>query len=242
MSEPPNFPQAEHLGTRRRFWRLSKIERLRSAPAQASCPSTRPILSMSVFLTPPGKVRFGMSVKMWLWPPLQPQDSEGSVIRHDLHHKRNRRAGARARAVRRSVRLDGSNSFAISPIRSIGEPARRALHMQGGRRMTALTLPRRRRGRQGAAQKPISCSARDLLRNILQIRSTLDFAVSSAAGRTSSKYRGVITKDEIERLPRTNQRLPKTGELPLDICAVDQSRSFDCLERVDGTARPLRLD
>jgi hypothetical protein len=70
---------------------------------------------------------------------------------------------------------------------------------------------------------------------ILEIRSRLDFAVSSRGWCYLLEGEGLISKGEFDAAQRLINELRKTGTLPLDICAVDEKRSADGLEDIDDT-------
>lgn len=96
-------------------------------------------------------------------------------------------------------------------------------------------LPRRCRGRQTASARAAYQEERAAFcRTILQIRSTLDFEVSARGWAYIFENRRVITKEEIDACQDLINECRKTGELPIDICAVDETRAFDCLEQIDG--------
>ncbi len=97
-----------------------------------------------------------------------------------------------------------------------------------------ITLPRRRRGRQ----TPQAESAfRDLLQAfadaILQIRSTLDFDVSSRGWAYILEQMAGLLKGDFNQAQNVINDCRKSGLLPLDICAVDDARSFEHVEYVD---------
>lgn len=53
---------------------------------------------------------------------------------------------------------------------------------------------------------------------------------------------GAITKAEFNQVENLINEARKSGALPLDICAVDETRSFDCLETLHETNLDARLD
>jgi hypothetical protein len=102
--------------------------------------------------------------------------------------------------------------------------------------VTVAGLPRRRRGRQSETAEAEYATRRSVFCDlILQIRSTLDFAISARGWGYILENRGVITKDEIDACADLINDCRKAGDLPLDICAVDETRSFECVERIDDT-------
>jgi hypothetical protein len=97
-----------------------------------------------------------------------------------------------------------------------------------------LTLPRRGRGRQSAASE--SRYQDDLAAFCAEIReidSTLDFKVSSRGWAYIFENQGVITKNDLDACQDLINDRRKSGDLPIDICAVDESRAFDCIEDLD---------
>jgi hypothetical protein len=99
-----------------------------------------------------------------------------------------------------------------------------------------ITLPRRRRGRQStASQAQYDANVAAFCEAILQIRSTLDFDVSSRGWAYIFENRGVITKDELDACQDLINECRKNGMLPLDICAADETRTFENIEQVDET-------
>ena len=100
--------------------------------------------------------------------------------------------------------------------------------------MTQLVFPRRSRGRQNAASEVKHQDAvAAFCAEIVQIASTLDFKVSSRGWAYIFENRGVITKDDLDSCQNLINDCRKSGDLPLDICAVDETRAFDCLEGLD---------
>jgi hypothetical protein len=88
----------------------------------------------------------------------------------------------------------------------------------------ALELPRRRRGRQtpeGEAEYQARRAA--FCRLILQIRSTMDFAIGSRGWCYILEQHG-LTKGDFDSAQALTTDCRKTGDLPLDICAEDDSR------------------
>jgi hypothetical protein len=86
-------------------------------------------------------------------------------------------------------------------------------------------LPRRTRGRptpkkeaEYQAQRAAFC------RLILEIRSTMDFQVGTRGWAYILEQRGLITKGDFDAAENLITDCRKTGDLPLDICAEDNSR------------------
>jgi len=99
-----------------------------------------------------------------------------------------------------------------------------------------LILPRRRRGRQTAAANEAYREERvAFCQAILEIRSTLDFEVSSRGWAYIFENRGTITKDDLDACQTLINDCRKDGSLPLDICATDETRAFENLEHVEDT-------
>jgi hypothetical protein len=72
---------------------------------------------------------------------------------------------------------------------------------------------------------------------IKEIASGLDFRVSSRGWAYILENDGVITKGEIDAAQRLVNECRKSGDLPLEICAVDEKRSADGLdEYIDRTS------
>ncbi|MCO5129240.1 MAG: hypothetical protein M9932_01575 [Xanthobacteraceae bacterium] len=95
-------------------------------------------------------------------------------------------------------------------------------------------LPRRKRGKQSAAAiAKFEAEKREFCDTILQISSTLDFKVSARGWGYIFENRGLITKAEFDACQRFINDRRKSGELPIDICAVDDSRAFSGVEWID---------
>jgi hypothetical protein len=89
----------------------------------------------------------------------------------------------------------------------------------------AAQLPRRTRGRPTPekeahyqAQRAAFC------RLILEIRSRMDFEVGARGWCYILEQRGLITKGDFDAAESLITECRKTGDLPLDICAQDDSR------------------
>jgi len=99
-----------------------------------------------------------------------------------------------------------------------------------------ITIPKRSKGRQSKAQdikyrKEINkfCKA------IIQIKSRLDFGVSSRGWCYILEQEASLLKSEFDAAESLINYCRKKGLLPLDICAEDQARAFHCDEKVDDT-------
>jgi hypothetical protein len=102
------------------------------------------------------------------------------------------------------------------------------------RPVTALALPRRRRGRITAAaeaeyqrQLAAFCAA------IIQIASTLDFDVSARGWCYILEEHG-LKKGEFDDAEKLIAECRKSGLLPIDIVAEDSGRSFENVELIDN--------
>jgi hypothetical protein len=73
--------------------------------------------------------------------------------------------------------------------------------------------------------------------DILQIRSTLDFQVSSRGWCYILEGRGLITKADFDACQTLINDCRKSGDLPLGICSMDGARAFgDNIEELDQTS------
>ena len=97
------------------------------------------------------------------------------------------------------------------------------------------TLPNLGRGRPNEARRDAYQSdLREFCQRIQEIASTLDFSVGSRGWCYILENEGVISKGEFDRAERLIVECRKSGDLPLDICAVDEKRAADGVERLDG--------
>jgi hypothetical protein len=64
---------------------------------------------------------------------------------------------------------------------------------------------------------------------------TLDFDVSSRGWAYIFENRNTITKAEIDSCQELINQCRKSGELPLNICSVDESRAFENVDYIDDT-------
>jgi hypothetical protein len=100
-----------------------------------------------------------------------------------------------------------------------------------------ITLPRRRRGRQTPQmEREFLSLMQSFADSILQIRSTLDFKVSSRGWAYILEQTAGLLKGDFDQAQGIINDCRKSGLLPLDICAVDDARAFDHVEFVDSTA------
>lgn len=106
--------------------------------------------------------------------------------------------------------------------------ARRGVHMNA--------LPCLGRGRPTEARRDAyAVELATFCAQIIEIRSGLDFAVSSRGWCYLLEGEGLITKGKFDPAQRLINECRKTGALPLYICAVDDRRSADGLENIDST-------
>jgi hypothetical protein len=95
-------------------------------------------------------------------------------------------------------------------------------------------FPRRRKGRQSAGEQArYDEELEAFCQGIQQIKSTLDFDVTSRGWAYICENRRILTKAELDRCQIIINDCRKSGALPLDICATDETRAFDNLEYID---------
>ena len=100
--------------------------------------------------------------------------------------------------------------------------------------MTALSLPKRPKGRPRAAQN--ACFDLDLAARcagILEINSTLDFRISSRGWCYILEEKGGLLKGDFDVAQKRINACRKSGLLPPDICCDDDGRAADGLEYLD---------
>jgi hypothetical protein len=98
-----------------------------------------------------------------------------------------------------------------------------------------LVLPRRKKGRQSQESEAEYQAQRDAFcRLILRIRSTMDFRVGARGWCYLLEHHG-LTKGNFAATESLITDCRKTGELPLDICAEDDSRASVGLEDIDDS-------
>lgn len=99
--------------------------------------------------------------------------------------------------------------------------------------MTAITLPKRGRGRQSeAAQAQHEADLEAFCAAILEINSRLDFRVSSRGWCYLLEEHG-LDKGDFDTGQRLINDCRKSGLLPLDICSEDAARQFGGVEQID---------
>ena len=97
----------------------------------------------------------------------------------------------------------------------------------------AITLPRRSRGRQSpAAEQQYERERKAFCEAILEINSGLDFKVSSRGWAYILEEHG-LAKGDFDAAQRLINKCRKDGSLPVDICAEDEGRAVDHLEKID---------
>jgi hypothetical protein len=101
-----------------------------------------------------------------------------------------------------------------------------------------MALPWRPRGRQTAESKArYQAELTAFCDRIREIVSRLDFRVSSRGWGYILENEGDITKGDLDAAERLINDRRKSGDLPLDICAVDEKRNTDGLdEYIDHTS------
>jgi len=105
--------------------------------------------------------------------------------------------------------------------------------------MTDLLLPRRARGRPSPDAEAAYRDQRQAFCALIQeIRSTMDFAVGVRGWCYILEGRGHITKGEFDACENFITDCRKTGDLPLDICAEDDSRGTIGLQREPDESDP----
>jgi hypothetical protein len=103
-------------------------------------------------------------------------------------------------------------------------------------------LPKRGRGRQSAAAEAAYRSqVEEFCARILQIRSSMDFEVGSRGWCYILEQHG-LDKGDFGAAQKLITECRKSGDLPLDICAEDESRTTICLEDIDERDIPAEVD
>jgi len=100
----------------------------------------------------------------------------------------------------------------------------------------SAAFPQRTRGRPSAASNV--CYARQIKEfcdRILEIRSRLDFEVGTRGWCYILEGEHVILKGEFDDAERLIARCRKDGDLPIDICAEDNKRAADGVEKLDSS-------
>jgi hypothetical protein len=106
-----------------------------------------------------------------------------------------------------------------------------------------VILPTVKRGRRtAAAQAQYDAQLEVFYDAILEIKSRLDFEVSARGWCYLMEQAGAITKANFSQVETLINDARKSGALPINICAVDETRSFDCLEALHETDLDARLD
>jgi hypothetical protein len=98
---------------------------------------------------------------------------------------------------------------------------------------TKLVLPRRRRGGQSAAaEAQYQAELEAFAEAILQINSRLDFRVSSRGWCYVLENEAGLSKGDFDKAQDVINECRKKGLLPLEICAEDNAREFDAVEKL----------
>jgi hypothetical protein len=107
---------------------------------------------------------------------------------------------------------------------------------------THSLLPKRSRGRQSAAaEAQYRKQVAAFCKLILQIRSTMDFAVGSRGWCYILERHG-LRKGDFDAAQKLITEYRKSGDLPLDICAEDASRETIGIERLDANDIPDEVE
>jgi hypothetical protein len=109
-------------------------------------------------------------------------------------------------------------------------------------RLTDLLLPKRQRGWQSPeAEAKYRERVARFCRLILQIRSTMDFAVGSRGWAYILERHG-LRKGDFDAAEAKITEFRKSGDLPLDICAEDASRETIGIEELDSNDIPQEVE
>jgi hypothetical protein len=99
--------------------------------------------------------------------------------------------------------------------------------------VTDIIIPKRGRGRLSArGQERYDQEVATFCARILEIRATLDFQVSARGWCYILEEHGA-TKGDFDTIQRLFTECRKSGALRIDICAEDEARAADHIERVD---------
>ena len=105
-----------------------------------------------------------------------------------------------------------------------------------------IIVPRRKRGAQSArAKEAFEEQVKAFCAGIRDIRSTIDFDVSSRGWAYLLESHGV-TKGEFNTVQERINDCRKSGDLPLDICSEDVRRSADNIEDLDDEDPQTQAD
>src|SRR5215468_2320764 len=96
-------------------------------------------------------------------------------------------------------------------------------------------LPERNRGYQSRGQRiQYEHQLHIWVKRIEEIAKNIDFQPSSRGWSYLQEQKGYITKGEFAKAERLINDCRKSGLLPLDICAEDERRQAEGVERLDG--------
>jgi len=104
--------------------------------------------------------------------------------------------------------------------------------------MATFSFPKRPPGRPSRESAALYDEAVErLIKEILKIQSTpdLDFKVSARGWGYLLEGDNIITKADLDAVEQAINECRKDGRLPLDICAMDESRAFEHVEKTDET-------
>src|SRR5262245_62206527 len=100
-------------------------------------------------------------------------------------------------------------------------------------RKAEILIPKRSRGRQSAAaQDAYQDQVEEFCRQIEEIRASLDFEVSARGWCYILEEHGA-TKADFPTIERLFVACRKSGDLPIDICAEDEARAAEHVEKLD---------
>jgi hypothetical protein len=104
-----------------------------------------------------------------------------------------------------------------------------------------VALPRRSRGYQSdSAKARYQAEIEAFCGRLLEIRSRLDFEVSSRGWSYILEDRAGLGKGDFDAAERLIVECRKAGDLPLNICADDGARAADHVESLDETTPKRR--
>jgi hypothetical protein len=104
------------------------------------------------------------------------------------------------------------------------------------KRLQAGAFPRRERGHQSPEKERANQTALLACATFRQIKSTLDFDVSSRGWCYLLEGHAGLLKGDFDPAQKLINECRKSGMLPLAICAEDERRSADGLEDINDTS------
>ena len=97
-----------------------------------------------------------------------------------------------------------------------------------------FVLPRRKQGRpSAAAEAQYQQDLDSFCAGILKLKSAVDFQVGARGWGYVCESHGLIDKSDLDLVENLVSDCRKSGDLPLDIVAVDDERAFDHVDEVD---------